>query len=221
MQSRLVEAPTVEPFTLDEVKQALRVTHDLQDDYIWSLARSARKMCEDAARIAISPQRWRAVYRAPERHGDEFGLTNGIADPERILNRIVLPRPPAVAITAAEIVHRHTGEHVALTEGVEFIYDPHFATLTWTAIGQRVVVDPWYTLIEIEFACGYPFLNPGATPITPDRTVRQVAVDDAIREAIFITTANGYDDPAGVASTVPARALMLLRPYWNTNRVFG
>ena len=223
MQSRLIEPPVLEPFTLAEVKTALRVTHNIQDDYIWTLAKSARRMCEDAARASISPQRWLTAYRAPNRRGDEFGLTDSITDPERILTRMVLPRQPVIDVLSLELVAANGADRIQFQPNVHYFFDPLFGQVTWVDRDVlRMITDPFYPTIEVHYACGFPVLNPGATnPLVADRTQRQVQCDDYVREAIFIVAAAGYDDPDGGMSKIPDRAIQLLRPLWTDPRMTG
>src|SRR5690606_17557111 len=52
-------APEVEPVTLVEVKQNLRIDHDSEDDLLASLIRAARENVEAKCGMALINQQWR------------------------------------------------------------------------------------------------------------------------------------------------------------------
>jgi uncharacterized phiE125 gp8 family phage protein len=52
-------APEVEPVTLVEVKQNLRIAHDSEDDLLTGLIRAAREDVEAACGLALINQQWR------------------------------------------------------------------------------------------------------------------------------------------------------------------
>jgi len=54
---RTVDA-TVEPITLAEAKDHLRLTHDLDDDYVTALIKAARQYTEQAINRALLTQTW-------------------------------------------------------------------------------------------------------------------------------------------------------------------
>lgn len=59
MASILLAGPELEPITLDDAKQFLRVEHDDDDDLIASLIAGARIHIETQTRRALIGQRWR------------------------------------------------------------------------------------------------------------------------------------------------------------------
>lgn len=61
MAAVLIEGPAMEPVSLAEAKNYLRVEHDDDDDLIEALIVSARMQIEQAARRALITQSWRIV----------------------------------------------------------------------------------------------------------------------------------------------------------------
>ncbi|MBX6328574.1 MAG: phage head-tail connector protein [Pseudolabrys sp.] len=59
MSATLLAPPVVEPITLAEAKNFLRVEHDDDDDLITALVSGARSHVENATRAALITQRWR------------------------------------------------------------------------------------------------------------------------------------------------------------------
>jgi len=56
-----LQGPTVEPWTVEEAKSFLRVTHDADDAVIGALIAAARAQIEALTRRALLAQRWRLV----------------------------------------------------------------------------------------------------------------------------------------------------------------
>jgi uncharacterized phiE125 gp8 family phage protein len=81
LQLTLVTAPTVEPLTLTEAKDHLRVTDTEDDTYITSLITVARKYIEENYAISIINQTW-------DYYQDNF------------MDEIELPRAPLSSVTA-------------------------------------------------------------------------------------------------------------------------
>ena len=62
-----IEGPAVEPISLSEMKDYLRLDDDAQDDLVTGLVKAARLMIEAASRRILVEQRWRVVLdRWPE-----------------------------------------------------------------------------------------------------------------------------------------------------------
>lgn len=62
-------APQVEPVTLAEAKQVLRLDHDSEDELIAGLIRAAREEVEASCGIALIDQDWRLTLDLPPRSG--------------------------------------------------------------------------------------------------------------------------------------------------------
>jgi uncharacterized phiE125 gp8 family phage protein len=87
MPALLLTGPTVEPWTVAELKAFLRVDHDADDAVIASLLAAARSQIEALTRRALLLQSWRLSYDAWPRDG-------------RIRPRI----GPLRALTAARVI---------------------------------------------------------------------------------------------------------------------
>lgn len=72
--------PEMEPVTLEEMKQHLRVDFNEEDSLISSLISTARELCEDRQGRSYLPQKWRITF-------DELPSMP-----------LLLPRPPLLAI---------------------------------------------------------------------------------------------------------------------------
>lgn len=57
----LIIAPNLEPFTLAELKEALRIDHDSDDDLVVKLAQTARRQIERRLSYAIADQTWQVT----------------------------------------------------------------------------------------------------------------------------------------------------------------
>ncbi|MFC0241256.1 head-tail connector protein [Rhodopseudomonas telluris] len=69
MPALLLTGPTVEPWTVAELKAFLRVEHDADDAVIASLLAAARSQVEALTRRALLLQSWRLSYDAWPRDG--------------------------------------------------------------------------------------------------------------------------------------------------------
>ncbi len=89
----VIISPAIEPLTLDEAKEHLRVTADVDDGYIQSLIPVARLRAENATHRAIMTQTLRLTLDRFPCGGGAYG-----AQP------IVLPRPPLQGITSISYI---------------------------------------------------------------------------------------------------------------------
>lgn len=62
-------APEVEPVTVNDLKQVLRVDHDSEDDLIAGLIRAAREEVEASCGLALIDQAWRMTLDSVPRSG--------------------------------------------------------------------------------------------------------------------------------------------------------
>ncbi len=88
LQPRLATAPAVEPITLDEAKEHLRVTGDDEDGYISGLIRAARVMCENQIDRSFITTAWRVTT-------DQFPCA---------YECLIMPRPPLIAVQSITYV---------------------------------------------------------------------------------------------------------------------
>ena len=58
MNPKLVTAPSIEPVTLAEAKEHLKIDHGDEDTYITNLITAARRYCEKYTRLALIEQTW-------------------------------------------------------------------------------------------------------------------------------------------------------------------
>ncbi|MCH8347366.1 MAG: phage head-tail connector protein [Proteobacteria bacterium] len=62
MNPTLVTAPSVEPVTLAEAKEHLKIDHADEDTYITNLITAARRFCEKYTRLALIEQTWKWTF---------------------------------------------------------------------------------------------------------------------------------------------------------------
>jgi uncharacterized phiE125 gp8 family phage protein len=82
-----IEGPAVEPITLTEMKDYLRLDDDTQDDLVAGLVKAARLMVECASRRILIEQRWRVVLDRWPRDG-----------------RVILPLAPLLAVDGIKVL---------------------------------------------------------------------------------------------------------------------
>lgn len=98
MAIRLITPPAVEPITLTEAKEHLRVDHTADDDLITAMIVAARTSCENWTARAFITQTWELVI-------DDFPTTE-----------IMLPRPPLQSVTS---IKYDDGAGVEQTLGID------------------------------------------------------------------------------------------------------
>lgn len=81
-----IEGPAVEPISLTEMKDYLRLDDDAQDDLVAGLIKAARLMLEAASRRILIEQRWRVVLDRWPKDG-----------------RVLLPISPVLAVDGIKI----------------------------------------------------------------------------------------------------------------------
>ncbi len=94
-----IEGPAVEPISLSEMKDYLRLDDDAQDDLVAGLVKAARLMIEAASRRILIEQRWRVVLDRWPKDG-----------------RVMLPLSPLMAVDGITVFDA-TGAEVAVPEG--------------------------------------------------------------------------------------------------------
>jgi hypothetical protein len=93
MQLNLIEGPTSEIITLDEVKNYLRIDHDVDDNLISVFIKSTREAIESIIQKSIMKQTWEYVIKNQPLSSFYFG---GEDCPNMFKNtfKISLPKPP-------------------------------------------------------------------------------------------------------------------------------
>lgn len=132
--------PGVEPVTLAELKQYLRLGHASEDELLGGLIRAARDDLERATGLALIEQGWRLVLdRAP---------ANGI---------ILLPKHPVRAVEAVTFYDAE-GEAHAIAPGdcdIDTVSRPARLLLPERPDGLRALNG-----IEVDFTCGFGEAGP-------------------------------------------------------------
>lgn len=186
LKTVLVSDAAIEPVTVAEVKNHLRVTDNLEDSLIAALIASARKYVEQITRRALITQTWRLYL-------DDFPADDCIE----------LPYPPLASVTSvkyydANDVLQTLSPSVYQTDNrstpgeIELV-----ANGAWPATAYEKV-----NSVEIEYIAGY-----GASA---------TAVPNPIRLAILHLVSHWFEnrEPYGAAlSTIPHTFEMILMPY--------
>lgn len=128
-------APDVEPVTVDELKQVLRVEHDSENDLIAGLIRAAREEVEASCGLALIAQGWRMTLDRVPRSG-----------------RVLLRRHPVRSIGSVT-VYGADGE-ASLVDPGTYRLDAHNrpARLHFLEVPTSVAA---MNGIEIDFAAGF------------------------------------------------------------------
>lgn len=180
MRLILVTAPTVEPVTLAQARQHLRLdatgspaVHP-DDDLVTALIAAARTRIENETGRALVSQKWRLLL-------ESFTVD------DKGRQRIELPKPPALEVTSVVYVD---------ADGVEQAWGTESPNESWRLIGgDGGLLVPFYGVswpatraqedaVRIEFLAGY-----GA------------AADDvpaALRQALLLDVAHLYENRAAV-----------------------
>jgi uncharacterized phiE125 gp8 family phage protein len=135
MSSILLSGPSVEPLSLDEAKQFLRVEHDDDDDVIAALIAGARVHVEAQTRRALTTQSWRLIRDGWPADG-----------------RIRALPAPLRALAAARI-YRLDGSTQTIDPGA-FVVDPAGAGLSFTP-GALPAPARIAAGIELDVGAGY------------------------------------------------------------------
>jgi len=187
--SMLLVAPAVEPITLAEAKQFLRVEHDDDDDLIASLIMGARYYVEIQTRRALITQSLRLTL--------DVWPASGCIE--------LLPAP--VKTLDAVRVYKRDGSTLAIDPG-SFTLDKNDAPARLGfRYGVLVIAPPsperFIGGIEIDITCGY-----GDEPED---------VPEPLRQAIRMIVAQWYENRAivgdGEVAVLPLGAPALIAPY--------
>ncbi|MGO4388861.1 head-tail connector protein [Microvirga sp. 2YAF29] len=98
-----IEGPAVEPISLSEMKEYLRLDDDAQDELVAGLIKAARLMVEAASRRILIEQRWRVVLDRWPKGG-----------------RVMLPISPVMAVDAIAVLDASEAETELSEASYEF-----------------------------------------------------------------------------------------------------
>lgn len=134
-----VAEPTTEPFTLDQMKNYLRVDDDTDDEFISALISASRERVEDVTGRCLMPQQWQlGLDRFPYRTGE-----------------ILLPRAPLLSVDSITYLDGD-GQRVTIDGSlytVDTLSEPtRIRPARNTSWPQHV---PDTNVILITFTCGY------------------------------------------------------------------
>lgn len=205
MQTVALNPGSLEPVTVDEVKTYARVASgDLENALIATLIGSARKQCEEYARIAISPRGWVTSYRVPTYSGYGMGLGGNWHDPENVIKGVTIPRRPVQQVTAFYWKLQDGREDIASDQ---YMYDEHTRKLNW--VGDFVAPPAKAVSLVVEYDAGYPAEDADPATIC-------IAPDD-LKTAIMIQATHMYENRASESKVMlPPQVVELLRGYWQS-----
>jgi uncharacterized phiE125 gp8 family phage protein len=188
---RLVTAPTVEPVTLSEAKQHLRVTDDADNAYITNLIVAARQAVESGESWSLERSLINSTWRLTL---DGFAARVSV---------IELPRPPVASITSITYDDAANVEQTLASNRYRLLSDAEPARV------MPIYNDEWPEAINypgsvrITYVAGY-----GATA---------ASVPQAIKQAVLLLVGDMYENResilVGVNSGVLPTVRALLNPY--------
>jgi len=164
MIPRLVTAPAIEPVTLNEAKEHLRVLHDDEDVYIESLITAARQMVESGESWSLDRSLITTTWRV---------ILDGFP------HCIELPRPPLIAVSS--ITYLDTTNTSQTLSNTLYTVDTH---------NEPGRIAPAYNSIWPETL---PHLNAVTITYTAGFGATAASVPMAVRQAILIAVADLYE----------------------------
>lgn len=194
----------VEPLTVAQAKDYCRVTHTLEDDLFPSLISSARELCEQASRVPISLQTFRAEYRWPKM-ASIFGLRSQLDDPDHISKGVLLPRRPVVSVDAVVLVREDgtiktldlsTNEYRIAGDRLYVIIDPHF--------------NEGYTSLIVDFGAGWPAIESDPETLPEDVVA---ACPELHKQCVRDAVAHLYRNRGDELAALPKKVTQMLSAY--------
>lgn len=186
-RTQLITEPAVEPVSLGEAREHLRVTHNEEDAVISALITAARVTVETVTRRSFITQTWRLYL-------DQFPLERGIK----------IPHTPVQSIVHVKY-YDENGAQQTLPAGdywLDSVSAPARLSLREAKDWADTEADRPNS-VEITYLAGY-----GSAP---------TQVPAPIRHAIKLLVAHLYENPdivnAGQLSTIPMSIDYLLAPY--------
>jgi uncharacterized phiE125 gp8 family phage protein len=186
---RLVTAPTVEPVTLSEAKQHLRVTDDADNAYITNLIVAARQAVESGESWSLERSLINSTWRLTL---DGFAARVSV---------IELPRPPVASITSITYDDAANVEQTLASNRYRLLSDAEPARV------MPIYNDEWPEAINypgsvrITYVAGY-----GATAAT---------VPQAIKQAVLLLVGDMYENRESILVGVNSGVLPTVRALLN------
>lgn len=187
----IVTGPTLEPVSLAEAKDHLRITDSTEDGNIAGYLMAAREVVESYTGRALITQTWdkKLDWGWPRRCGNL---------------EIELPKPPKVSVTSVTYVDTNgaaqtlSGSLYQLTERLGFgIIVPTYGS-AWPSVRSQ------YEAITVRFIAGYGS-QPGAVPEAIRQAIKLLLSHfDANREPVVI---------GSIVNDLPFSIRALLSPY--------
>jgi uncharacterized phiE125 gp8 family phage protein len=168
----VVTAPSVEPVTLREVKDHLRLEHSDHDTMLESLIQSSREWVESVTGRALVQQTRKAQYREWPRYAFE------------------LPYPPLQSVSSVQYTDTGgaTSTVDASTYSVVSDREPGLVVLGYSQTWPSAVIHHEEYPIAIEYVCGYE----ATSDSPPDYRAH---VPEQIKAAIKLDVERKYDRP--------------------------
>lgn len=192
MLTRIVTQPSVEPVTLAEVKEHLRIDHSDHDTMISALIQASREHIEGILGRALVQQTRVALYKYwPD--GDVFEI----------------PYPPLQNITS--LTYTDTAGTVYTFDSDNYSVDtdsePGRLVLGYNKLWptSTILHDPEYS-IAIEYVCGY-------TPSDDSPEDYRANIPESIKNAIKLDVEIRYDKKEGYMEKLQNVVDMLISPY--------
>lgn len=167
--------PVINPVSLDEAKDHIRVTHSSEDSLILRLVTAATRWAEDYTGYKFCTQTWDYYMDTfPYRTAYSFNYA-GSGDDFEI---IPLPYPPLQSVTH---VKYYNGSNVLTT----LVEDTDYRVDTYHEPGRVEPIESWpdtydrLMAVQIRFVCGYTDLDD---------------IDDDIKTAILMRFADLYEN---------------------------
>lgn len=100
MNPTLISGPTVEPLTLAEAKEHLKIDHADEDNYITSLISASRKFAEDYTRLRLIEQTLMWTLDRWPGYGGSIGESHPLVVGYQKNRFIEVPRGPLISVTS-------------------------------------------------------------------------------------------------------------------------
>jgi hypothetical protein len=211
--------PMIEPISLDEAKQHLRVDIDAEDDLILSIISAARSRAEGYTGLSLMPQKWmyamdrfpvfRRTGTAPSR-SDFDQLGNSTWEGELQFNRsqqVSLPRSPLISVDLVTYIDLNSQQRVTLAANNYIVDDMSMPGRLVPPVGASwPLAQPVANSVQISFTTGFvvtiteSYVVPSSAPytvtlnaVTANKKVIGIStvIDTTSNQSINYTNADG------------------------------